>query len=125
MSTPPAQSEPLLQVSLGSGRVEQLAERISDYKEFKRCVVAADFEDFMADRANLRKAWHCAGSLFHLADWVYAAHKSSIDVKYQYVTTKELRNPWRAWKISPTPLAKGTLIFSLFGGLQIHRNISF
>jgi hypothetical protein len=37
------------------------------------------------DVGNLRKAWHCAGSLFHLHEWVYAAHKSSIDAKYTFV----------------------------------------
>ena len=39
----------------------------------------------MADTGDLRKAWHCAGSLFHLHDWVYAAHKASIDAKYKFV----------------------------------------
>ena len=33
------------------------------------------------DKGDLRKAWHCAGPLFHLHDWVYAKHKASIDGK--------------------------------------------
>jgi hypothetical protein len=60
-------------------------DRINDYKEFRRSIVQADFDDFMADRSNLRKAWHSAGSLFHLADWVYAAHKLAIDAKYTFI----------------------------------------
>jgi hypothetical protein len=62
-----------------------MVERIDTYTEFKRSIVEPDFRDFMADRGDLRKAWHCAGSLFHLHDWVYAAHKASIDAKYKFV----------------------------------------
>jgi hypothetical protein len=58
--------------------------RIDNYTEFTRSVVEPDFNTFMDCRDDLRKAWHCAGSLFHLADWVYAAKKSVIDIKYQY-----------------------------------------
>jgi hypothetical protein len=60
-------------------------DRIDTYGEFKRAVVEPDFREFMADRGNLRKAWHCAGSLFHLHNWVYAAHKKSIDANYTFV----------------------------------------
>jgi hypothetical protein len=59
--------------------------RIDTYQDFKTLVVEPDFQEFMADRGNLRKAWHCAGSLFHLHDWVYEAHKASIDAKYTFV----------------------------------------
>ena len=60
-------------------------ERVDKYGEFKRSILEPDFRDFMADKGNLRKAWHCAGSLFHLHNWVYAARKSSIDAKYKFV----------------------------------------
>jgi hypothetical protein len=59
-------------------------ERIATYQDFKRSVVESDFNDFMANRGDLCKAWHCAGSLFHLAEWVYAAHKNAIDRKFQF-----------------------------------------
>jgi hypothetical protein len=62
-----------------------MIQRIATYTDFKSSVVETDFHEFMTDRGNLRKAWHCAGSLFHLHDWVYAAHKSSIDAKYTFV----------------------------------------
>jgi hypothetical protein len=61
-----------------------MVERIDTYKEFKRAVVEQDFQDFMADRGNLRKAWHCAGSLFHLHDRVYKANKKAIEAKYKF-----------------------------------------
>jgi hypothetical protein len=60
-------------------------ERIDNYRAFKRSILEPDLHDFMKDIGNLRKAWHCAGSLFHLHDWVYAACKSSIDSKYKFV----------------------------------------
>jgi hypothetical protein len=66
-----------------------MPQTINTYSDFKREVVDADFKDFMADDSgNLRKAWHCAGSLFHIHDWVYAAHKTSIDAKYTFVNDK-------------------------------------
>ena len=68
-------------------------DRIDTYSEFKRSVVEPDFREFMANKADLRKAWHCAGSLFHLHDWVYAAHKASIDSKYKFVGDDGERKP--------------------------------
>jgi hypothetical protein len=67
--------------------------RIDTHREFRRSVVEPDFRDFVADKGDLRKAWHCAGSLFHLHDWVYAAHKSSIDAKYTFVDDKGQTQP--------------------------------
>jgi hypothetical protein len=61
-----------------------MAQGIDTYEDFKTSVAEPDFQEFMADKGNLRKAWHCAGSLFHLHDWVYGAHKTSIDAKYTY-----------------------------------------
>jgi hypothetical protein len=61
-----------------------MAQKIDTYGDFKTSVVEPDYEDFKADKSNLRKAWHCAGSLFHLHDWVYEKHNASIDAKYTY-----------------------------------------
>jgi hypothetical protein len=78
----------------GKSEELKLTDRIDTYQKFKGCIVEPDFDDFMKDKGNLRKAWHCAGSLFHLADWVYGKHKPSIDAKYQYLddngTTKSV-----------------------------------
>jgi hypothetical protein len=63
----------------------QLPNRIDTYQEFKSAVVEPDFREFMSDRANLRKAWRCAGSLFHFHEWVYAAHKAAIDGNWTFV----------------------------------------
>ena len=61
-----------------------MAQGIDTYEDFKTSVAEPNFQEFMAGKDNLRKAWHCAGSLFHLHDWVYGAHKTSIDAKYTY-----------------------------------------
>jgi hypothetical protein len=36
-------------------------DRIDTHSEFKRSVVEPDFREFMENKADLRKAWHCAG----------------------------------------------------------------
>ena len=61
---------------------------INTYTKYKHQIVEVDFNEFMAARGDLRKAWHCAGSLFHLHDWVYAGHNASIDAKYTFVNDK-------------------------------------
>jgi len=73
---PDVRSDPKAQIAMG---------QIDTYSKYKQQVVERDFREFMAARADLRKAWHCAGSLFHLHEWVYAAHKAAIDAKYTFV----------------------------------------
>jgi hypothetical protein len=68
-------------------------EKIDTYLKFKALVVDVDFNDFIGDKGNLRKAWHCAGSLFHLHDWVYQTHKSTIDSKYKFVDDQGRSKP--------------------------------
>ena len=58
--------------------------KIATCNQFKTEIVEADFQEFMNDAGNLRKAWHCAGSLFHLHDWVYAANKTQVDAAYTF-----------------------------------------
>jgi hypothetical protein len=65
-----------------------MVQKIDTYQDFLREIVEPDFNDFFEDKSNLRRAWQCAGSLFHLHDWVYAAHKTSIDVKYTFTNRK-------------------------------------
>ena len=59
--------------------------RIDTYSEYKSFVAELDLADFLAHRDDLRRAWHCAGSLFHLSDWVYQAHAASINAGFTYV----------------------------------------
>src|SRR5215475_6535814 len=62
---PNVRSDPKAQTAMG---------QIDTYSKYKQQVVERDFREFMAARADLRKAWHCAGSLFHLHEWSCAVH---------------------------------------------------
>jgi hypothetical protein len=62
----------------------QSVHRIDDYQSFWREVVIPDFDDFMGEQSNLRRAFHCAISLFHMADWVYRGHKAYIHAHFTF-----------------------------------------
>jgi len=70
-----------------------LPQRIATYQDFKKQIVEVDFAEFMSNRGDLRKAWHCAISLFHLHDWVYKAHKAAIDANYTFVDDDGVTRP--------------------------------
>jgi hypothetical protein len=43
-----------------------------------------DYNDFSAAIDDLRPAFHCAISLFHLSDWVYVVHRTYINANFTY-----------------------------------------
>jgi hypothetical protein len=43
-----------------------------------------DCNDFSAAIDDLRPAFHCAISLFHLSDWVYVVHRTYINANFTY-----------------------------------------
>jgi hypothetical protein len=45
--------------------------KIDDCKKYWNEFVEPDYQEFQADQGNVRKAFHCAISLFHMADWIY------------------------------------------------------
>jgi hypothetical protein len=57
---------------------------ITDCRSFWRDIIVPDYNDFTAKIDDLRRAFHCAISLFHLSDWVYAAHKPYIDAHFSH-----------------------------------------
>ena len=57
---------------------------VIDYPSFWREIVVPDYNDFGAAIDDLRRAFHCAISLFHLSEWVYVAHKAYIDANFTY-----------------------------------------
>ena len=64
--------------------------------------MSPDFEDFMQAQDDLRLAFHCAGSLFHMGDWVYGAEKASIDAKFTYQDNHGSAQPVRSANRAPT-----------------------
>jgi hypothetical protein len=57
---------------------------VTDCRPFWREIVMPDYNDFAAKVDDLRRAFHCAISLFHLSDWVYVAHKAYIDANFTF-----------------------------------------
>jgi hypothetical protein len=55
---------------------------ITNCRSFWREIVVPDYNDFVMRIDDLRCAFHCAISLFHLSDWVYVAHKAYIDANF-------------------------------------------
>ena len=61
-----------------------MSDRIDDYKKFWNEVLLPDYEDFMSEIDNLRKEFHLAISLLHMADWLYQANKPYIDANFTF-----------------------------------------
>jgi hypothetical protein len=59
-------------------------QKIDDYKKYWNEVVIPDYNDFFAALDDLRKAFHCAASLFHMADWLYHGNKAYIDANFTW-----------------------------------------
>jgi hypothetical protein len=45
--------------------------KIDTCKKYWSEFVVPDFQDYEADQGSIRKAFHCAISLFHMADWIF------------------------------------------------------
>jgi hypothetical protein len=48
-----------------------MLKKIDDYKKYWKEIVIPDYEEFLKDKADIRKAFHCATALNHMADWLY------------------------------------------------------
>lgn len=55
-------------------------------------MVEPDYNDFLAQKGSLRRAYHCATSLFHMVDWLWIAHKAEICATYNVSTSAKLAN---------------------------------
>lgn len=90
---------------------------VTNYTEFRRFVVEPDLQDFMTNRDDVRKAWHCAGSLFHLADWVYGAHKTGIDTRFSFVNDQGVTRQVSRIEEFATALGQAYADFQLIRGI--------
>ena len=68
-------------------------QKIDDYRKYWNEVVMPDYDDFFADLDDLRKAFHCAGSLFHMADWLYWGNKAYIDANFTWLDGNGVARP--------------------------------
>jgi hypothetical protein len=61
-----------------------MIDRIDDYKKFWNDILLADYQDFMQEIDNVRKAFHLASSLFHMADWLYWGNAAYINANFTF-----------------------------------------
>lgn len=59
--------------------------KLTNYSDYSSSIVQPDYDDFMNNDGDLRVAFHCAISLFHLHDWVYDHHKAYIDKHFTFL----------------------------------------
>jgi hypothetical protein len=59
--------------------------RIDDYQSYWRNIATPDYNHFLRNDDDLRSAFHCAISLFHMHDWVYRAHRTQIEATFTYL----------------------------------------
>ena len=49
----------------------------------------------MKAQHDLRLAFHCAVSLFHMSDWVYEAEKATVDASFTFIDKNGVTQPVR------------------------------
>ena len=80
-----ADIEPSLSINeCGPVTMATVIANVTDCRSFWREIVVPDYNDFNAAIDNIRRAFHCAISLFHLCDRVYHAHKPYIGANFVY-----------------------------------------
>jgi hypothetical protein len=87
-------------------------QKIDDYKKYWNEIVTPDYNDFLAELDNLRKAFHCANSLFHMADWLYWGNKDYIEVNFTWIDSNGVARPSETNKHSQTLFETCTLTSS-------------
>jgi len=73
--------------------LEGTLQKIDTYTAYWREIVGPDMREFRQSPADLRLAFHLAISLFHMGDWVYGAHKTTIDANFTYVDSNGATKP--------------------------------
>lgn len=84
---------------------------ISTPGEYWSSVVSVDVEQHLEDRANIRKAFHAAVSLYHVWDWgkqhaesrneKWPDHKSLYAKCPEFATLQDLANAFKHLKLNP------------------------
>lgn len=67
-------------------------QRIDDYEKFWEHVVKPDYEDYQKHTDDLRLAFHCAVTLFHLHDWIFRAHEAQVRSAFTYKDRNQTGN---------------------------------
>jgi hypothetical protein len=67
--------------------------KIDDCKKYWNELVEPDYREFMAAIDDMRRAFHCASSLFHMADWLYWGNKAYIDANFTFRDKNGINQP--------------------------------
>jgi hypothetical protein len=97
--------------------MRQPVPRIDDYRVYWQEVVTPDYHDFLRQDDNLRGAFHCAISLFHMADWLYHGNSAIIDQKFTYHDRVGQTQPVRDEKTFANAIADLCSDFELIRGI--------
>lgn len=57
---------------------------VTDCAEYWNEILVPDFDDFIKQIDDLRKAFHCAISLFHMCDWIYVFYGLQVCSSFTY-----------------------------------------
>lgn len=47
-------------------------------------MVVPDYNDYLAEETNLRRALHASISIFHMSDWVFHSHKAEVTSTFNF-----------------------------------------
>lgn len=59
--------------------------KIDDYQKYWSEIVIPDYEEHRDNLDDLRRTFHCASSLFHMADWLYLGNKPHFDATLTFI----------------------------------------
>jgi hypothetical protein len=57
---------------------------VRDCAEFWEHILVPDFDDCRNHPDDLRKAFHCAISLFHMSDWIFVSYQAQVSSSFTY-----------------------------------------
>ena len=77
-----------LAVSIAESASWMKSQRIETALEYWERIVKPDYEEICLQITDLRRAFHCAVSLFHLSDWLYVEHKAQINKEFTFKDVK-------------------------------------
>ena len=81
--------------------------KIDDCKKYWDEFLEPDYQEYFAQQGDLRRAFHCAISLFHMADWIYKEKGLAYwqAVGLDFVNRNGVREPVRDEKTFANALA--------------------
>ena len=64
-------------------------QQFDDAGDYWEGVFEPDYQDFLQAPDDLRRALHCAISLFHMADWVFHTHEAAVRAHFGITAARD------------------------------------